>query len=64
MPRVWTGKEDIRAITKDARSAVIFKGLLWMEFNKIYLCIPKMKSSTIFLAVSKAFIGSGCHTLE
>ena len=28
MPRVWTGKEDIRAITKDARSAVIFKGLL------------------------------------
>jgi hypothetical protein len=22
MPRVWTGKEDIRAITKTARSAV------------------------------------------
>jgi Root hair defective 3 GTP-binding protein (RHD3) len=23
MPRVWTGKEDIKAITKTARSAVI-----------------------------------------
>ncbi|XP_057459135.1 protein ROOT HAIR DEFECTIVE 3 homolog 2-like [Lotus japonicus] len=23
LPRVWTGKEDIRAITKDARSVVI-----------------------------------------
>lgn len=22
MPRAWTGKEDIRAITKDARAAV------------------------------------------
>jgi hypothetical protein len=22
MPRVWTGKEDVRAIAKDARSAV------------------------------------------
>lgn len=28
MPRVWTGKENIRIITKDAYSAVIFKDLL------------------------------------
>lgn len=25
LPRVWTGKEDIRTITRDARVAVIFK---------------------------------------
>jgi Root hair defective 3 GTP-binding protein (RHD3) len=24
MPRVWTGREDIRAITKEARAAVAF----------------------------------------
>lgn len=28
LPRVWTGKEDIRTITKDARAAVILDGFL------------------------------------
>lgn len=35
LPRVWTGKEDIRAITRDARSAVIDS-----KFNdKILACL-------------------------
>lgn len=28
MPRVWTGKEDIKTITKDARSAVVIQSFI------------------------------------
>lgn len=38
MPRVWTGKEDIKAITKTARSAVCQ--------ISVYICLKKF--STIF----------------
>ena len=31
LPRVWTGKEDIKAITHEARSAVICKDILLEE---------------------------------
>lgn len=42
MPRVWTGKEDIRMITKDARAAV--SGIL----QKILIYAPaNLSTSTL-----------------
>lgn len=40
MPRVWTGKEDIRAITKTARSAV------WHNLYYIIMLLHEFKNLT------------------
>lgn len=37
LPRVWTGNENIRTITKEARSAVIFNFLLCIGLQ-YYMC--------------------------
>ncbi|XP_057446279.1 protein ROOT HAIR DEFECTIVE 3 homolog 2-like isoform X2 [Lotus japonicus] len=51
LPRVWTGKEDIRAITKDARSVAINDGVVHyhIRLNPSPLNPPKqLQSSSCF----------------
>lgn len=44
MPRVWTGRENIRAITKEARTAVAFYfSFLYSHFSCHFCAILVLK---------------------
>lgn len=58
MPRVWTGKEDIRKITKEARAAVCCYNIL----SACVFVFFKMIMWFILHAGSEDFICNGCHT--
>jgi hypothetical protein len=57
MPRVWTGKEDIRAITKTARSAVCLiivcciLSLYCISVNYLYELVQSLKLLSVVAAI-------------
>ena len=62
MPRTWTGKEDVRAIAKEARSAVQDSRLSNMMTNNISLCFI-VKCSYTYIAGSQTSVCISRHSL-
>lgn len=63
MPRVWTGKEDIKTITKEARSVVTCSKFLDESFVLRTFCLKTIECVLFKIAVSEAFICYGCHSV-
>lgn len=64
MPRVWTGKEDIRAITKEAQHEVIFQR---HATSKVYVGPSRLlhtESKNYSFAVFDASGHYGCSTFR
>lgn len=60
IPRVWTGKEDVRAIAKEARSAVQEPHI----FNNRHLfCFLFVKCIYAYVVGSQTFVCNGGHSL-
>lgn len=60
MPRIWTGDENVRAITKSARAAVRY-GIQLCYLNLSYICntfLTKFNHS----AVHEVAICNGCNS--
>lgn len=65
MPRVWTGKEDIKAITKTARSAVrqmLIFNTVYMKQQGIVLGTEAYSFSN-FAAVHEVAFYNGCNSV-
>ena len=63
MPRVWTGKEDIRAITKAARSAVRSVSLLTFCYISLEQSLKHLVVASCFLflvSVLEVAFSNGC----
>lgn len=64
MPRVWTGKEDIRAITKEAQREVIFQShattKVYIDHPGCYILNRKIYSFAVFAAS----VHYGCSTFR
>jgi hypothetical protein len=56
MPRIWTGKEDIKAITKDARAAVLFLHLLSLLCH----CFHYLEKELVTLRVISLYLLAPC----
>lgn len=61
MPRVWTGKEDIKSITLEARSAVIGKDISLWEI--VVITSRWINRCFLLLAGTQCLVNDGCHTL-
>ena len=73
MPRVWTGNEDIRAITKTARSSVrhclrlVFVSFFPIIITSLYLCflfLLYISFICLYAVVPEDTICYGCFTFE